>query len=455
MANLYPVQSPASMNWSASTWATTDGGAADQAPPGSMDTAVFTSNTGDVTLTANASAINVLLMTGYTGTLDVVSYSLNVDGQATFDGTIAGTTGEVQVLTNVILTAAMTWDTDVGLVLDGTGTRSVTTNSVPLGAITVEIASASTITQQDAITCNSFSQTTSASNWNGNSKAMTVTGAAPHIIISAGSTTGMLVTQDGSGNLQVAGGGSAIDSLTCAVGAADTCTATDTIWLHRITLGKGTFNKNSRTLIVLAGGGSDDFFAQDADNTFTSTGGRVEFEYLDDLSNGAITIPSELRILMNHSNTLTMTGDIDLTASALVVRSQRTGYKGTLDLNGNDLTCGAITLGDSGNADREGTLLLDSGSHTIASIARANASDAENAVNFGSSIITLTGTINGTGLVFTNTSGKVYGGTVQAINASATAFLQAWRSADGGSNQNVKFMSRIMHHQQHRLRRAG
>ena len=88
---LYPVQSPASMDWSASTWALTDGGTADEAKPEAGDTVNFTVNSGDVTVDENTAALAGLDMSNYTGTLDLGTYTLTVDGMCQLYGTIIGT----------------------------------------------------------------------------------------------------------------------------------------------------------------------------------------------------------------------------------------------------------------------------------------------------------------------------------------------------------------------------
>lgn len=91
---LYPVQSPASMDWSDSTWALTDGGTADEPKPEDDDTVYFTANSGDVTVDETApltGALTVLNMTNYTGTLDLGTYTLTVDGMCQLYGTIIGT----------------------------------------------------------------------------------------------------------------------------------------------------------------------------------------------------------------------------------------------------------------------------------------------------------------------------------------------------------------------------
>ncbi len=78
---LYPVQDPSTMDWSASTWALTDGGAADQAKPalGQADIIIFTLNSGAVTLDEDSETLGSLSMTGYDSTLTMGVFDIDVD----------------------------------------------------------------------------------------------------------------------------------------------------------------------------------------------------------------------------------------------------------------------------------------------------------------------------------------------------------------------------------------
>lgn len=439
MAFYYPKYG--GQDWSAWDWSTPDDdNSGGNAPPGNTDNARLTSLSGNVTLTEDAGTINVLYMVGYTGILNLASFSLNVDGQITCAGTITGSSGsEIQAIHNVVLTTGMTWNTNVGLVIDGPGDRSITVNSVSLGTIAVELISTGTVTQVDNISCTSFTISTSSSLWEGGNNTMTVT----NFTATAGSIYNLLLTMQGSGNLKIASSFRQPDRLVCAVNADDVTTLTGLTWTHHMSVGSGELDISSYRLIIVARPaefGVDDFFSIGAGFVSATTGYISLFDY-PSVSLAGFSIPCPLVLEGWNGSTLTMTGNLTLTDSKdLEVYGARSAAKTTLNLATFNLTCGgAVYLGKASTADREATLLLGSGTHTIASIQRAHADDTENAINFGTSTTTLSGTLNGAGIVFTNTSGSIVGGTLINVDCNATATLDAFTSVDGGNNPNVDF----------------
>jgi hypothetical protein len=103
-----------------------------------------------------------------------------------------------------------------------------------------------------------------------------------------------------------------------------------------------------------------------------------------------------------------------------------------------------ITLGDTAAFNRSGVLSLAAGSHTIASLARGNAANLNNAFTLNAgAILRPTGTITGTGITVTAAAGsKVRKGgaaaTLTGVTATGTQ-LDARGCINGGSNVNVRF----------------
>ena len=82
----------------ANSWSDTDGGGAGTTYPVAGDTAIMnaTSGAGTITLGAAAACLN-LTMTGYTGTLALVSYNITIGagGSLSYGGTVSTTTGVI------------------------------------------------------------------------------------------------------------------------------------------------------------------------------------------------------------------------------------------------------------------------------------------------------------------------------------------------------------------------
>jgi len=150
MATYYPAHS--AMNWSDAKWSLADDDAQNAGPPGAGDGFIFTSNSGDVTLTASPGvAFGVGYMTGYTGTLDLGPYTLDIDAAVMLDGTITGS-GTISVTGN----CEVKFGTDLSgwtgkLLVDGADAQSLKTNGVSMPAIEIN-KGGGTCTAQDAVT---------------------------------------------------------------------------------------------------------------------------------------------------------------------------------------------------------------------------------------------------------------------------------------------------------------
>lgn len=93
----------------------------------------------------------------------------------------------------------------------------------------------------------------------------------------------------------------------------------------------------------------------------------------------------------NGDRTLTMDASLSIGAGAVTIYRIDAAGIATLDMQGNALTCGAIALGDAGDATKHGKIDFGEGRHSIAGLARANAGDNSNAAALDSSYIQITG----------------------------------------------------------------
>jgi len=314
------------------------------------------------------------------------------------------------------------------------------------------LTSAGTIIQQTDITCKMFFQTTSSCNFYGNGNTLTVSnGVISTIYISAGSTDSMIITQQGSGAFYCNGGNASIGSFTCAINAEDVCTQVQgTCWVRKLAIGAGTFAMSTlSTSIYQYPIVSNDFLTIAAGGQITTAGSGNSmywYAYSDCTLNG-VSLPCHLIARGQNGRTITMTGDLTLAAGKnFTILGTTANNKSLFAMAGYDLTCNTITLGDAANANREATLLLGSGTHSIDSITRSNAGDDENAVNFGTSTTTLSGAIDGTGIVFTNTSGRILGGTVTNVNCNATNPLNVWGTIESTGNASIRRMRAVVYH---------
>ena len=109
----------------------------------------------------------------------------------------------------------------------------------------------------------------------------------------------------------------------------------------------------------------------------------------------------------------------------------------TVDMAGNGLSCTAVTLGHASN-NASGVLLLGTGVHTISSLGAGNGTNAANVLNFGSSKVNLSGTIEGATIAEVNTAGTVIGGTINDVDVSGSnPLLHLFPAGAGSGNTDV------------------
>ncbi len=464
---LYPAQETVSL--SEAKWSLADDNAQDQVKPaaGQGDTVIFTENSGSMLVDEAPATVAGWNMAGdgdYAGTLGIGAYTIDVDGDAILAGTITSTSGSFDVTddltvitaTSFPLTATINFLTaqSVQSVLDANEVSLGPVVNSAVGAVGSQLKPGS----GEDLAMVSFQQDTADSTYEGVStgpdieiKTITLTGTGDpatgaDLLLPAGNADNLEVIQAASGDIKAASGAEP-DHLTCAAAGFTSSLAANTR-VHKLTLGAGTFAAASRILtIVLGGHQNDNFFTQDPGNTFTSTGSWLALLSHDNISNGAINVPRELQIRGLDAKTLTMMGDITLEGGGtyydLYVAGNAGTEHGTLDLNGNNLSCQNVYPGYKGTAGREGTVKFGSGYHTITgNISESHTNDTLSEIHLEDCTIALGGTFDGSKInSCTNASAKINGGTVSNVDCSSTWALIAYGSTDGTGNSNVLFGS--------------
>lgn len=132
------------------------------------------------------------------------------------------------------------------------------------------------------------------------------------------------------------------------------------------------------------------------------------------------------------------TGDWNIGTKALAIDDDGDELHGHLDSDTFNLTVGAMTLG-AGPADRGGgKWFCGSGSHAIASLVHAAGNDEVSEVQFETSHITLSGTMNFADIMHNNVSALVNGGKIDnATFSDSTILLHFDRTAPLGTNTGV------------------
>ena len=151
---LYPTQTAGPTNWSNSTWALSDGGTENEAPPTDEDDVIFTPNSGDITLDTDGEAASLDMYISafdYTGTLDMSTNSLIIGGDVYLAGNVIGDSGAIIQVDGFFVTfGGMTFDnTDIAMQFNSNA-NSILTNNVTLGYVAI---GAATILLGSPLTC--------------------------------------------------------------------------------------------------------------------------------------------------------------------------------------------------------------------------------------------------------------------------------------------------------------
>ena len=386
---LYPQQTTA-MNYSASTWSLSDGGVADLSKPVAGDTILLTANSGAVTCDEPWAAAN---LSGSGGTWYFTAQP----------GTV---TGEID-LANIAAIA--------------NGASLIVGGDFVVGA-----AGTFGLLDDTSINCDTF-ELVGTIDTGGNT--LTVNG---DVLYTAGVVTELNLTMTGSANtLGWARSGELIDLLTLASGA--TITTSAVCWMLAIG-GTGALVANHTVTLHTP---TTDFWLL---ATQVTGNGTISFRNWSDPTTNTSDMDIDCRggldIRYDVDGVLTLAGAIDINARPLAVRGTAIGGSATLTLTG-PLTCGTATLGNGANTG-SGILNLGSGNHSIVGIVMGNATNGANALDFGTSSIRLSGTIDGDNITFTNTSGVVVLGTIHDVDLTGeTPLLHIIPDTAGVDNVNV------------------
>jgi len=430
-------------NWS------TEGNWTNGKPAAGFLDAVFDGSSPDCDLDENSAALDSLTMTDYTGELDLCNSTLDIDGHGAFGGTVSVSgTGDIEVSGNFTKTAGMTFQADIPVELNGTG--SITTAGVSGGDVTVNTAG--THQQVDEALWEALELVLGT--YDQNNQGVTLVGT---FHINGGSYT------DGGGTLTIGEhlGATAIGTLTATglfkmnggvnryiawphsskqipsleIAAGCTAVPTDTVWAKTTITGAGNIGNSAETVGI---------YPDCSDNFWTlagTCGSNLEFyATANRTTGGAFNMANSADIIFRSAvDELSFTADGDITGvGTLHVFAHDDGNRVVLDMDEYALEATTVTPGRQGKGD--GSIDFGSGAHTITNFARAHADNTANAADFATCTINMSGTMDGTGITFSNTTGRICnGGTLANIDCSGTNELYAVGCVDGGSNLNVMF----------------
>ena len=429
MAAKYPVHAPASQNWSAN-WCDGDDGVQDVVKPGAADIPTFTPNSGNVTMDENSAALGGFTMTAYSGTLAMGAWDINVDGDCTIAGAFSASAGAIlSVSGSLSVASGSTIPDTMGILLDGTG--NVPCTGVSLGLLTVNTAGTHTV-----ITSKLFAKTLTiagaGTTFNGATLGADIAG---NIIWSAGAWTNTgTVTQTDNGNVSLADFTNVVTKLVLGA-AGKTSTLTGTVYCKAFQYGAGTVALAARVLQIRNPATGD--YWTDGAGSITSTTGKVVFYQSGSLTQSTpVTIGAPLDVTPTPGTVHTFSGGINISGYDLTVGPFETSANPAgVAMGGGRLVCRDILEGIS--ATRFGSMDFGGGIHSIRSF-QSNGGAASNVCNFASAFINLSGTIDGTGIVVSNTAATIIGGTVQNCDLTgATPLLHLWPVAVGAGNTLV------------------
>ena len=423
-------------DWSnANTWSLTDGGDAGAGKPSAAEDAYSTSNSGNVTMDED-SAIPVgnVTMTGYTATLDIAGYDIASAGDITLDGTItqaSGSAGFISATGDIVLTAGMTFSgANVPQVKAlNSDAKNITTNSVSNFDFVKD--STGTLTAQDKMTTAAFDLVAGTLDMDSNDVdfdgALLYTGGT---LSNSGKFT---LTGSDAHNVYWNSSGSKLAEFAVDINATATL-ITGYTYCAKLS-GDGTLSASGGTLYVYAPG--DNFWL------FTGTAtADVRFFLAAARSTGSAISLTGGADLTVFSNNFALTADGGITiAGDFYLEGAGNGQIATLTMGANGFAVsGTGYIGDTAANDRSGSLNLGSGVHSIADLQDGNAANLNNALDFGTGSIQVSGTLDGDNITMTNTSGVIVGGTVNNCNVTG-GIVHLYPAAAGSGNTNVTEVS--------------
>ncbi len=184
-------------------------------------------------------------------------------------------------------------------------------------------------------------------------------------------------------------------------------------------------------------------FSSTAAGFWTYTGqvtgtGMVDFRYQSS-SPGSTDIDIDctggLGIRTNATHAMTFGAGLDCNAKPLKILGTGAGDLMTVNMATFGLTCGAMSLGDSGATSGSGVLNMGSGIFNVASIIMGNDANTGNVLAFDTSSVFLTGTIDGNSedtnpMTMTSTGANLHGGTL--LDVAVSGPLHCWGVTNSG-----------------------
>lgn len=227
MATKYPDHE--NQDWS-DNWCDADDGTQDVGKAAAGDDAVMTANSATMTLTANE-ACDSLYMSGFSDTFAFAAFDLDVGGDCYLEGTFTADNGGILYCGGSLqLVAGSDYDqgADLATIMDAaTGSKTITTNGVELGALTINDAAGDAIfTMTDALTCGAFVLTDGDFRTGGNDFTMDgITGAGGELAFGA-STVDAGANDITLDNIAATIGAGAVTAANLDIGAGGSLTST-------------------------------------------------------------------------------------------------------------------------------------------------------------------------------------------------------------------------------------
>ena len=383
MATKYPGWAPQVFS---ANWCDGDDGVQDVAKVQVGDAAVFTVNSGVVTLTTNeaADSLDMSTVQWNRGFGTGAARSLDVGGAVIFGGA-GGTNITLYCAGDFTAVAADTGPGDLTLlVMDGTG--NLTSNATPLSD--VQINTAGTVTLADATECGDFTMTVGTF---AGSATLTVNGNFTTVVGTWSFTGKVVMGADGTINE-----GISATLVEVEIPAGVTSTVVSAYIRCAKFSGEGTIQDN---------GGGEQVYARPTANSFWNFTGTANIGLLIWIAGGATRITGQGITLGNKNITViaggvTASGDIDIGTGLLDLDP---GSNIVWSMNGYGLRAGNVILGraavvknvtfnsGAGYHKISGNLNMEVGSLGVITLA------------LDSSIWEMEGTLNLVGLVVTNT----------------------------------------------------
>ncbi len=385
----------------------------------------FTGNVGNCTFSGNIDPTDGFQVdNAFTDTIDINGNLLDINGVVDI-GTgvtiIDSGIGEIECngnfTTNVALPDGLT------VTLNGTGNVSA---NVAGNRPDLVINTAGTHTAIDAAFWDTFTMTAGGT-YNPNTQVHTIAG---NMTWTAGAVTvtGSWI-MSASGTLTWSDWTNRLNSFHVNTGV--TCTIGTTVKMKKLTTDAGSALSGVGEVFQIDTPGANDMI----DIQGTNTAKILLYESTAARSNSGKIVAGTFRFYCVDSKALTQTGVVEV--DNLEVYSNTNGSVATTNLNITGNALGAVTLGDTATT-KGGKLDLGNGGYASTMTSLVKAGTGTCTLDFGDSIITLSGTINGTDITCTTNNDNytiVRGGTISNVTISSGRGIDATDNVvDGGGN---------------------